>query len=152
MMRIMGVKEKATTSAHGMPLLVFEEIETYFPNVRESIFTSIQDRNKTALRVQAEPSVHTLQCRRKRLTSLHPPSPGAQRQLILLLHSVPIPAKVGISRGTSLLLIKCLMRPRTEKYRPRTVSDVAHQTQVVDTLTKALETANVSRIELVDVQ
>lgn len=35
-------------------------------------------------------------------------------------------------------------QPWTEKYRPRTVSDVCFQTQVVDTLTKALESANVS--------
>mmetsp|Transcript_13176 Transcript_13176/g.35872 ORF Transcript_13176/g.35872 Transcript_13176/m.35872 type:complete len:342 (+) Transcript_13176:130-1155(+) len=37
-------------------------------------------------------------------------------------------------------------QPWTEKYRPRTVSDVAHQTQVVDTLTKALETANLPHL------
>ncbi|MEW5314555.1 MAG: hypothetical protein WDW38_006041 [Sanguina aurantia] len=37
-------------------------------------------------------------------------------------------------------------QPWVEKYRPRTVKDVAHQEEVVNTLTKALETANLPHL------
>jgi len=36
--------------------------------------------------------------------------------------------------------------PWVEKYRPRTVTDVAHQTEVVDTLRKAVETRNLPHL------
>lgn len=36
--------------------------------------------------------------------------------------------------------------PWVEKYRPKTVTDVAHQTEVVDTLRKAVETRNLPHL------
>jgi replication factor C subunit 2/4 len=36
--------------------------------------------------------------------------------------------------------------PWVEKYRPKTVTDVAHQTEVVDTLKKAVETRNLPHL------
>lgn len=56
-----------------------------------------------------------------------------------------VPARSGPRRASERMAQQRAV-PWVEKYRPKTVTDVAHQTEVVDTLRKAVETRNLPHL------